>query len=193
MLLAVVALTGCKKLHLTDLAPLGQAGMYFADVEQLRQLGVSDTEVAQLVSARQAGVTDGTCIELVRIVHMRHRLFTDGQAVAGLVHAGIEENTVLELARLDQLGLWSGEALALRLSGLSDSVILAVARRRAAAQPVLSGAKVAALKNAGLSEAQILIDINGGIGDDQADRIIAQRNYAAGGHSFVRQGQRRRR
>ena len=93
---------------------------------------------------------------------------------------------MLELARLNQLGLWAGEALALRLSGLSDQVILAVARRRAAAQPVLSSVKVSALKNAGLNEAQILADINSGISDQQADKIIAERNYAAGGHSFVR-------
>ena len=165
--------------------------MYFNNVEQLRQLGVSDSEVAQLVPARQAGVTDDTCIELVRIVHTRHQPFTDGQGVAGLVGAGVAENSVLELARLNQLGLWSGEAEALRLSGLSDQVILAIARRRAAAQPVLSSAKIGALKNAGLSEAQILADINSGISDEQADKIIAERNYAAGGHSFVRQRGRR--
>jgi hypothetical protein len=69
-------------------------------------------------------------------------------------------------------------------------VLLAIARRRAADQPVLSSAKVAALKNAGLSEAQILADINSGIDDAQADRIITERNYAAGGHSFVRQRRR---
>ena len=166
--------------------------MYFNNVEELRQLSVTDSEVAQLVSARQAGVTDESCVELVHIAHMRHQLFTDGQAVAGLVGAGLAENTVLELARLNQLGLWSGEAQALRLSGLSDTVILAIARRRAAAQPVLSGPKVAALKNAGLNETQILGEINSGISDEQADRIVAERNYAAGGHSFVRQGRRRR-
>lgn len=165
--------------------------MYFANVEQLRQLGVSDSEVAPLVSARQAGVTDATCIELVRIMHARHQLFSDGQVIGSLVGAGITEASVLELARLDQLGLWAGEAVALRLSGLSDPVILAIARRRAAAQPVLSSEKVGALKNDGLSEAQILADINSGMTDEKADRIIAERNYEAGGHSFVRERRRR--
>jgi hypothetical protein len=191
ILLAASSLAGCQKLHRTDMTPLVQAGMYFNNVEQLRQLGVSDGEVAQLVAMRQAGVTDETCIELFRIAHMRQQLFTDGQAVAGLRGAGLAENSALELARLNQLGLWSGEAQALRLSGLSDQVILAIARRRAAAQPVLSAAKVAELKNASLSEAQILADINSGISDEQADRIIAERDYAAGGHSFVRQRRRR--
>jgi hypothetical protein len=189
-LLASGALTGCKQLHRTDLTPLNQAGMYFSNVEQLRQLSVSDGEVAQLVPARQAGFSDDDCIELIRIARTRHQPFADGQAVAGLLSAGVQEKSVLELDQLGQLGPWSGEALVLRLSGLSDQVILAIARRRAAEQPVLSSAKVSALKNAGLSEAQILADINSGISDAQADKIIAERNYAAGGHSFVRQRRR---
>jgi hypothetical protein len=165
--------------------------MYFSNVEQLRQLGVADSEVPQLISVRQAGVSDESCVEFVRIAHMRHQPFTDGQAIAGLINAGVDEKSVLELARLNQLGLWAGEALALRLSGLSDQVILTVARRRAASQPVLSSVKVSALKNAGLNEAQILADINSGTSDEQADKIIAARNYAAGGHSFVRERRHR--
>ena len=192
LLLAALALAGCSKLHRTDMQPLDQAGMYFTDVEQLRQLGVSDTEVPQLFLVRHAGVTDATCIELVRIAHARHQPFPDGQAVVGLVNAGVGEKSVIELARLDQLGLWSGEAQVLRLSGLSDQVILAVAQRRAAGQPVLSSVKVSALKNAGLNDAQILADINNGISDQEADKIIAERNYKAGGHSFVSERRRRR-
>lgn len=192
LLASLVALVGCKKLHPADLTPLDQAGMYFNSVEQLRQLGVTEPEVAQLVPARQTGASDQTCIELVQIVHSRHEQFNDGQAVAGLLGAGLEERSVIELARLNQLGLWSGEAQAMRLSGLSDKVILAVAMRRAAHQPVLSSAKVAALQNAGLSEKQILADIDGGVTDAQADAVIAERTNAAGGHSFVRQRGRRR-
>jgi hypothetical protein len=192
LLLAAMALAGCSKLHRTDMKPLDQAGMYFNNVQQLRQLGVSDTEVAQLVPVRQAGVPDETCVELVRIARARHQFFADGQAIAELVGVGLRQDSVLELARLNQLGLWSGEASALRLSGLSDQVVLAVARRRAAGQPTLSSPKIAALKNSGLNETQILADINGGVTDQQADRIIAERNYAAGGHTFVSQRRRRR-
>jgi len=191
--LAIATLMGCQHLHRTDLTPLDKAGMYLTSVEQLRQLGVSDSEVAQIVPVRRAGVTDDTCTALVRIVHARHQPFTDGQGVADLVGAGLGENSVLELARLNQLGLWSGEAEALRLSGLSDQVILAIARRRAASQPVLSSAKIGALKNAGLSETQILADIDRGISDEQADKIIAERNDAAGGHNFIHEVRERRR
>lgn len=174
------------------MTPLDQAGMYFGSVEELRQLGVSSSEVAQLVPARQAGVSDATCVELVRILHARHQLFTDGATIGQLVGAGLQEKTVIELEKLDELGLWSGEAEALRLSGLSDQVVLEVARRRSAAQPVLSGEKIAELKNAGLNENQILAEIDKGTTDEQADKIIAERNNAAGGHSFVREFRRHR-
>lgn len=167
--------------------------MDFGSADKLRQMGVSDGEVAQLIAARQAGITDDACLELVSIAHSRHEPFTDGQGVAGLLGAGFRQDSVLELARLNQLGLWTGEAEVLRLSGLSDQVVLDVARRRAASEPVLSSAKITALKNAGLTEAQILTDIDSGISDQQADKIIAAKNDAAGGHSFVREPRYRRR
>jgi hypothetical protein len=192
LVVATLALAGCKRFHRTDMRPLDQAGMWFNSVEQLRQLGVTDAEVLQLVPARQAGVTDQTCIELVRLAHNRHEAFADGPAIAGLIDAGLQEGSVLALTRLNQLGLWAGEAQAMRLAGLSDAVVLAVARRRAAGQPVLSGAKVAALQNAGLDENAIIAEIHRGTTDVQADQIIARRNYIAGGHSFVHQRGRRR-
>jgi hypothetical protein len=188
-----LALGGCRHIRSTDMSPLDKAGMYFNSVEQLRQLGVNDAEVQQLVAARQGGVSDRACIELVRIAHGRHQPFSTASVVVGLIQAGLQENTVIELARLNQLALWAGEAQAMKLAGLSDSVILAVARRRAAHQPVLSGSKVAELQNAGLSETQLLAEVDRGISDSQADAIITQRTNAAGGHYFVRQTRRRRR
>jgi len=192
-MLATMALAGCEKLHQSDMTPLNQAGMDVGSIQQLRKIGVSDSEVAQLVPVRQSGITDDACIELVHIAHERHQLFDDGQGVVGLLGAGFQQDSVLELARLDQLGLWTGEAEVLRLSGLSDQLVLAVARRRAAGEPVLSSAKITSLRNAGLTEAQILTDINSGMSDAQADKIIDERNYAAGGHGFVREPRRRRR
>jgi hypothetical protein len=192
-LLAVVSLAGCKKLHQSDMTPLNRAGMDVGSLPQLRKIGVSDSEVVQLASMRQSGLSDDGCLQLVRLAHDRHEPFTDGQGVAGLLGAGLRQDSVMELAKLDQLGLWTGEAEVLRLSGLSDQVVLAVARRRAGSEPVLSSAKITSLKNAGLGEAQILADINSGMSDAQADKTIAQKNYAAGGHSFVHEPRRRRR
>ena len=185
--------SGCGKLKRSaDTKALDQAGMWFNSVSELQQLGVTDVEVQQLLPVRQAGASDATCIELVRIAHERHQAFADGPAIANLVDAGFQENSVLALARLDQLGLFTGEAEAMRLAGLSDGVVLAVAQRRAEGKPVLSSAKIADLRNAGLSEKEILAQINSGATDAQADDLIYRRNYLAGGHSFVHQTGRRR-
>jgi hypothetical protein len=176
-----------------DTSSLDQAGMWFNGVEQLRELSVTDDEVQQVLLARQAGITDENCVELVRLARRRNQPFADGAAIGGLMRAGMQEQSVMALARLNQLGLRAGEAQAMRLAGLSDEVILAVARRRTAGQPVLSSAKAAELRNAGLTDRQILDHVNRGTTDAQADAIIAQRNRAAGGTRFVRQqGSRRR-
>ena len=172
---------------------LDHAGMFSTNVEQLRQIKVTDGEVQQLAQARQAGMSDESCLALIRIAHGRNQLFTGGQDIAGLLGAGLAEDSILKLARLNQLGLWSGEAEAMRLANLSDNVILAAATRRAAGQPVLSSAKIADLRNAGLTEKEIIDDIQNGTTDAQADDIIYRRNYLAGGHNFVRQQGRRHR
>ena len=191
LLAASLTLGGCKKIHRTDMTALDTAGMGFTNVEQLRQIQVTDAEVQQLAIVRQSGFTDQTCIELVRIARGRNQPFADGLTIAGLAGAGFQESSVLTLARLNQLGLWAGEAEAMKLAGLSEEVILDVARRRAAGLPVLSSAKVAALRNVGFSDAQLMPEIDQGITDTQADEIIARRNNAAGGHSFIHQTGRR--
>src|SRR6266849_3997676 len=114
--LAAVGGVGCKRLHPTDTAPLDKAGMWFRSIEELRRLAVSDAEVAELVKAREAGLSDAGCIELVRLArgHRGHQQpFASGNAVADLRRVDVSEATILELARLDQLGVWAGEAQAI--------------------------------------------------------------------------------
>ena len=148
---------------------------------------------SNLSAALRAGLDDTSCIELVRIARAHQLPFAGGEAVAGLLGAGFQQNSILALARLGQLESWAGEAQALRLAGLSDEVILSVARRRAAGQPVLSTAKIADLQNAGLNQNELIAEINRGTTDTDADDIIMRRNYLAGGHTFVHQkGMRRR-
>ena len=129
---------------------------------------------------------------LIKLARSRQKPFADGEAIADLLSAGSSEQTVLELARLNQLGLWAGQAQVLRLAGLSDKVILAVAARRAQGLPVLSGEKLGELKNAGTSEAAIVDFVQKGISEEQASQYIAQRERAAGGHGFVYQGHARK-
>ena len=192
-MLVLAAVAGCGNARHADTTPLDQGGMYFNGVEQLRQLKISDAEVQQLVAARAAGLDDAGSIELVRIARAHQQPFAAGDTVAGLLGAGFQQGSVLTLARLGQLESWAGEAQALHLSRLSDDVILSVAKRRAAGQPVLSTAKIVDLQNAGLSQTELIAEINRGATDTEADDIIMRRNYYAGGHTFVHQrGMRRR-
>lgn len=75
----------------------------------------------------------------------------------------------------------------MRLAGLSDKIILAVAHRRSQGLTVLSGEKLGELKNTGVTDAMILEMIQKGDSDATATKFIAQRERAAGGHRFVYQ------
>jgi hypothetical protein len=186
--------TACKQAQKTstNAESLDQAGMWSNNVTELRTLNVSNAELGELTKAREAGLSDPSCVALIKLARSRQKPFVDGQSIADLLSAGSSEGTVLELARLNQLGLWAGEARILRLAGVSDKVILAVAQRRAQGLPVLSGGKLGELKNAGANEAKILDFIQNGTTDQQASEYIAQRQAAAGGHGFVYQRRRRK-
>src|SRR6266478_1877677 len=140
----------------TNTQALDEAGMWSNSVSELRTLNVSNAEIGELTKARQGGLSDPSCVELIKLARSRQQPFTGGQPIADLLAAGSSEQTVLELERLDQLGLWAGQAQALRLAGLSDKVILAVAKRSSLGLPVLSGETLGKLKNSGASDAVIL-------------------------------------
>lgn len=185
----LAALPGCLSGPQDDPSPLEQASMYFNDIEPLRELNLTPDEVAQLALAHQAGLTDEDCVAVIRLARRHEQPFTQGETIAGLLHTGFRESSLMTLVRLDQLSL-VGEAQVMKLAGLSDDVILAMARRRNAGKPALSGAKAAALRNVQLTNAQILAAVNRGTTDAQADAIIARRTRAAKG--FVRQRGSRR-
>lgn len=193
--LAALALlaTGCQRLHPTDMRPLDQAGMWFASIEELRKLAITDAEVAQLSRARQAGISDQACVELLRIARARKQPFSSGEAAAGLRQVGVSESTILVLARLNQLGLWSGESQAMHLAGLSDRIVLAVARRHAAGQEVPSGSSLAKLRDAGMTEAELIALIDGGTSDQQAQAMLETHRRTVSRTGFVRYQRRRRR
>ncbi len=193
LLAASLAISACKPAPKTDTAALDQAGMWFNSITELKTLNVSNAEISELAIARQAGLTDDNCVELIKLARSRHLPFADGQSISDLLAAGISEQSALELARLNQLGLWSGEARVLHLAGISDQVIVAVAQRRSQSLPVLSGNTLADLKNANVSDAMILDMVQKGITEDQASYYIAQRQRAGGGHGFVYQGRSRKR
>src|SRR6266851_2069323 len=185
----------CKQHLLTDYRPLDQAGMWSSGLEQLKALNTSDSEVAQLVKVKQARLSDDACVALVAAAHERKHPFSSGDSTANLAGAGYSEDQILEIAHADQLDAISGDAVALRLIGLSDGFVQFVLKRRLQKQSTLGTPQIARLKNTGLSEAQILDKIKAGMTDVQADREVtareAARNHA--GTGFVRVRGRRAR
>lgn len=179
LVLLLAGASGCSKVHRADFKPLDDLGMSYSSEETLRTLDPSDAEILELAKVTRAGVSDSGCIELMRIARSRKEPFADGDAIAGLRQAGMAEAAILELDRLNQLGLAAGEEQAMRLAGLSDKVILGLARRHAAGQPALSGASLAELKNAGVGEAAMLELLARGVGDDRVNSIVTLKNRRA--------------
>lgn len=179
---------GCDQHPLTDYRPLDQAGMFSSNVEELKKLNTSDQEVAQLVKLKQAGIGDDTCVTLISDAHQHHHLFSNADSAINLAQAGYGESVILEIAKTDQLDAISGDAVMLRLVGLSNSAVDVILHRRMKGLPTLSSAEIGRLKNTGLTEKQIMERINSGMTDAQADKEAAARE-AARNHSntgFVR-------
>jgi hypothetical protein len=178
MLLGVLALfriSGCDNHPLTDYRPLDQAGMFSSNVEQLKTLNTSDTEVAQLVKLKQAGISDESCVTLIADARERHRLFTSADSAVNLARAGYTEPMILEIAKVDQLDSISGDAVMLRLVGLSDRSVDLILHRRMQGKPTMSSAEIGRLKNTGLTEKQIMERVTQGMTDAQADKEAAYR------------------
>jgi hypothetical protein len=184
----LVLSSGCGRNLLTDYRPLVAAGMSSTSIEQLKKLDTSDPETLQLVSAKRAGITDYTCVTLVSNAHQHHHLFASADAVNSLAGAGFGEPQILQIARVDKLDALSGDAVTLRLIGLSDSTVQTVLQRRLQDQLTLSSAEIARLKNTGLSETDIRQRIDRGMDDNQAEKEVRARETARNhyGTGFVR-------
>lgn len=175
---ALLISSGCGHHPVTDYRPLVKAGMSSASVEQLKKLDTSDLETAQLVSAKQAGISDETCVALVSTAHQNRRTFTSVDSVNSLAGAGFGEPQILEIARVDKLDTVSGDAVTLRLIGLSDPTVQNLLQRHLLDQPTLSSGEIARLKNTGLTEAQVVERINQGMTDEQAEKEVLMRTTA---------------
>jgi hypothetical protein len=190
-LLAALALSlsaaACHRLLPVDTAPLDQMGMSYDAIQELKTLEITAPEVAEVVKARTGGFSEADCVEAVRIFHDRHQAFHAGDAVAGLARVGISGDTILDRARLNQLGFGAGELQAMRLAGLSEAIILEVARHRAAGKPVLAGASLAQLRNTGVHEATLLELARRGVPDSKANAILAYRRQGASDADILRQ------
>ena len=177
---------GCHHEILVDTAPLDAAGMSYDAIQQTKTLKVTTAEVGELAKAKQGGLSDENAVKILQIFRTQGHPFTAGATVAGLIRAGLDEPTVVELADLNQLGFAAGELEAMRLAGLSDETILEVARRRAEGKTVLSGASLADMKNAGLRDSTLLELSRRGIPDSQATAIIALRRRGTNDEEILR-------
>ena len=169
--------SGCHSIPPVDTKPLDLAGMTYDSIQQLKALDITTSEVAEVATAREGGFSDTNCIAVFKIFRNRKQPFDAGAAIAGLIGAQMGESTIIELARLNQLGLSAGEYEAMRLAGLSDAIVLEVARHRAAGQQVLSGASLAGLKNVGLRESTLLELVRRGVPDSKANQITSFRRH----------------
>jgi len=182
----VLLACGCHQHPLTDYRPLDQAGMWSSAIEQLKSLNTSDAEVEQLVKLKQAKISDDTCVALVSAAHGVKHPFVSADSAVSLEGAGFSELEILEIARADQLDSISGDAVTLRLTGLSDSAVQTVLHRRLQGLPTLGSNEIARLKNTGLTEKQLLERINAGMTDAQAEREVADRDRKRNQTGFVR-------
>jgi len=177
---------GCHQLTPLDTKPLDNAGISYDTIQQLKGLKITASEVAEIAIARQGGFSEAGCVQAVQIYHGRGEQFHAGDAISRLLQVGMSEDTVLELAKMNQMGLGAGELLAMRLAGFSDTMVLEVARRHAEGKPVLSGASLAGLKNAGLRESTLLVLVRRGLTDPQADTIISLRRHGVSEAEILR-------
>ena len=175
----VLSVAGCHSIPPLDTKPLDTAGMSYDTIQQLKALNITAPDIVQLSTARQAGFSDASCIAVLQIYRGRGQAFDAGDEIASLIRAQVSEDTIIELAKINQLGLGAGELEAMRLAGLSDAILLEVARHRAAGQPVLAGASLANLKNAGVRELTLLELVRRGVPDSQAASIITFRRHGA--------------
>ena len=175
----LLSVAGCQKVRYVDTKPLDKAGMEFSSIETLKAMNPTDAEIAEVAKAKMGGLSDKTCIELLRISRTQGQGADFADPADGLVQAGMTEREILELDSMKQLGLGYGELQAMRLTGLSDAVVMEVARRHAAGKQALSGVSLARLKDTGLSQAALFELVHRGIPDAQVPGIVAMRRKKA--------------
>ena len=169
----------CEGLKPLDTKPLDNAGISYSTIKELKARHITAAEVSEIAKVRQAGLSDEDCVMLLQIFHGRDEAFTAGDAIASLHQSGLSEGRVLALAGMDQVGVGYGELQAMHLAGLSDAIVLEVARHHAAGTPALSGASLGTLRNLRMDNGTLLELVRRGIPDSEAPAIIAARRHGS--------------
>lgn len=168
-------LLGCQKHTQTDYSALDQSGMWSSSLDELKALKPSDLEITQLTKLKHAGASDDLCLALINAARAHHHEFSSADSAIDLSRAGYSDPEILEMARSDQIDILSGDAVTLKLIGLSEPTVKYIIQRRIQGLPTLTSEQIGRLKNTGMSEKQILEVINKGLSNQQAETLIAQR------------------
>jgi len=185
---ASVVLTGCQKHAQIDYTALDQSGMWSSTLDEVKALKPSDLEITQLTKLKHAGASDDFCLALLRAARAHKHEFSNADSAMDLSRAGYSDAQILEMAQSDQIDILSGDAVMLKLIGLSNTTVQEIMHRRIVGLPTLTSEQIGRLKNTGMSEKQILEVVNQGLSEQQAETLIAQRE-AVRNHSntgFVR-------
>lgn len=191
----LLLLSGCEKKPVRDYSALDQSGMYSSSLDELKKMNITDPEVGQLAKLKQVGASDELCLSLFKTARAHNHDFSNGDAAVNLSRAGYSDQQILEMAQADQIDVLSGEAITLKLIGLSNATVQEIIQRRIQGLPTLTSEQIGRLKNTAATEKQILQMVEEGLSGDEAERQItkreASRNHA---HTdFVRnQGRKRR-
>ena len=186
-------LIGCEKHPQVNYAPLDNSGMWSTSLDEVKKLKPSDMEIAQLTKLKQAGATDDLCLALMKAARAHQHEFSSADSAIALSRASYSDTQILEMAKTDQIDILSGEAVTLKLIGLSGPTVLEIMRRRMQGVPTLTSEQIGRLKNTALSEKQILELMNQGLSNEKIETFIRQRE-AVRNHSntgFTRQSRRR--
>jgi hypothetical protein len=163
--------------------------MWSSNLDELKKWKASDQEIAQLTKLKQAGASDDLCLSLLKAARAHHHEFTSADAVTDLSHAGYSDAEIMEMAQVDQVDILSGEAVTLKLIGLSNPTVQAILHRRMQGLPTLTSAQIGRLKNTAMSEKQILAVVDQGYSNRLAEAFITQRevvrNHANTGFTRV--------
>jgi hypothetical protein len=168
--------------------------MWSSSLDEVKTLKPSDLEISQLTKLKHAGASDDLCLALLRAARAHTHEFSSADSAIDLSRAGYSDAQILEMAQSDQIDILSGEAVTLKLIGLSNPTVQEIIHRRIQGLPTLTSEQIGRLKNTAMSEKQILDVISQGLSDQQAEALIAKRE-ALRDHSntgFVRVRGRRR-
>src|SRR5215831_7731366 len=186
-------LGGCGSHLLTDYRPADQAGIYSGTIEDLKKLNTSDAEVAEIIRLKKANVDEKTIVALVRIAHEHQHTFVATDTVRSLAGASFSDAQILAIAETDQFDTIGGDAVMLHAMGLSRPTVDYLLDRRLKGVRTTSVATIADLKNAGLSEKEILYRIQQGMTDQQGEIEAAARQKAIARNTGFRSNRGRRR